>query len=132
MPYTQILIKQQDPITPQGTSEWTFVLTGAGMPPKTVSRVFSDNVPNADLQTWAYQQSIVREGVEALFARLREGQTFPIVAPTPPVPTAEDIWRAKVSRYLKGKELALTNATAIANLATLFADINATYLPEYL
>jgi len=132
MPYTLITIKQQDPITVQSTTEWTFVLTGAGMPPKTVSRVFSSNVPNAELQEWAYQQSVVREGVEALFARLREGQTFPIVAPTPPVPTAGQIWRAKVSRYLQGKALGLTNPTAIADLAALFDDINATYLPEYL
>jgi hypothetical protein len=132
MPYTQIQIKQQDPITAQGTSEWTFVLTGAGLPAKTVSRVFSDNVPNAELQTWAYQQSLTREGVEALFARLSVGQTFPIVAPSAPVLTAEQVWRAKVARYLQGKQLALTNATAISDLNALFADINATYLPVYL
>ena len=132
MPYTQIRIKQQDPITEQGTSEWTFELTGPGMPKKTVARVFTSNVPNAELQAWAYQQSLTREGVESLFARLREGQTFPIVAPSAVVPTAEEVWRVKVSRYMSAKALALTNATAISNRDALFVDINATYLSEYL
>jgi hypothetical protein len=50
----------------------------------------------------------------------------------PPAPSARQVWSAKVARYLAVKDLGLTDATSVADLAALKADIEATYLTAYL
>jgi hypothetical protein len=132
MPYENVELVQQDPVTAQGTSEFTFLFTGTGVPPKRLTRVFSEDVPNIEIRRWAIAQGQSRAGVETLIARIPVGTSMALTPIAPPTPTAEEVWRAKVKRYLAAKELALTNAGAISDRDALFVDINATYQSSYL
>lgn len=64
---------------------------------------------------------------------LQVGQTInPAAMPTPPAPTAEQVWLEKAQRLQRATSLNLTNATAVADVAALRTDVNATYQSAYL
>lgn len=109
--------------------------TGAAGEP-TVHREFMAGATTTaeELRTWAFGVVAELNSKRTNFntARAAVGQTLTTLAPTTPTPTAEDIWRGKVARYLRMQQVGLTGQTAVADLAALKSDIEATYDSAYL
>lgn len=84
------------------------------------------------VRQWAIAQAASLAAVKTVADNLTVGMSVNLTPITPAAPTAQQVWAAKVSRYLVGKNLGLTGATAAADLAALKADIEATYLTAYL
>lgn len=131
MPYTVATLVEKDPPGPDGTVAIRVEFTGAGEVTKREGYVIEGNTTVAALREWARSKAKRLES-KTIADTLTVGQSVNLAVPSAPTPTAEEIWRAKVARYHQGKALALTNGTAVSDLAALFTDINATYLSVYL
>lgn len=85
-----------------------------------------------ELRRWAYgvvedlndKRTVYNTTVAAV------GQTLSTLAPSVSPPTAKEVWWDKARRYQQMQAIGVTAATA--DLATLKADIEATYDPSYL
>lgn len=135
MAYTTAEYKSADEPFDDGSVRVTLELTGAGEKPKTINYVLSAIDTVETVRTWVDHQAVKIAPVKTILSQFTPGQKFAVRAIVPPVaqvPTPEQVWRAKVSRYLAAKDLALTNATAVSDRNALFADINSTYLTAYL
>lgn len=134
MAYTDWTVVEKDPPGPDGNVAIRIELTGAGEPTKRVGYVIDGNTTTQAMRlfVWSQANKTASKGVADTITVGLTGKTTKPADPAPPTPSQEDVWRAKVNRYLLAKELALTNATAITNRDALFADINATYLAAYL
>ena len=84
------------------------------------------------IRQWAINQASSMGSVKTVADNLTEGMSVNLTPIAAPAPTAQQVWQSKVNRYLAGKDLGLTGATAVADLAALKADIEATYLSAYL
>ena len=105
----------------------------AGEATKRIETIITKSDTVESKRLWADQQAVQFSGVKTIADQLVIGQRIAVRALAgPPAPTAKEIWQAKVNRYLAGKDLGLTGATAVADLAALKADIEATYLSAYL
>ena len=124
--YTNWTVAEEDPPGPDGTVAVRIDLSGGPEPIRRVAYTVDGNttVPGLKAFIWSQSNTVARKAVAALITL---GMTGAITRPPDPVPSAQDIWNGKVSRYLAGKNLALTNPQAITDLNALFADINATY-----
>jgi hypothetical protein len=56
----------------------------------------------------------------------------PKAPPDPVPPTAQQIWTTKANRLTRARGMGLTSQKAVDDLATLEADVNATYVTGYL
>ena len=66
----------------------------------------------------------------ATLPALQVGQTVPRLARVAPVPTAKQIWRSKLSRYLEVKDAGIT--AAATELAAMKDDLETTYQAGFL
>lgn len=105
-----------------------FIFTGnAGEPAVRRSFIVSSSTTATVLRNWVDDN--INE-LDKLFAAgslpaLQLGQIVPRLASVPPVPTAKDIWNAKLDRYLRVKDSGI--AAIATDLAALKADLEATY-----
>lgn len=83
------------------------------------------------IRRWCIDQAKNLGDVKTVADALTVGQSINLTPITPPVPTAEDVWRAKVSRYRSMMGLGLSGQAA-TDLAALKADLEATYVSAYL
>lgn len=70
------------------------------------------------------------EGTNDVLAAIAIGTSIPVTAPAAAAATALQIWQAKAQRLVRLQALVdagLNNATATSDIATLKADLNATY-----
>jgi hypothetical protein len=122
---------------PNGQVRLSVKFTGnAGEPPITRDLVINGNMTASALKQWAYDQVNDLNGTRtfATAAGLQPGQSVTIQAitpPTPPTPTAKEVWREKVSRYQRLSIVGLSGAAA-TDLAALLGDINTTYQAGFL
>jgi hypothetical protein len=59
------------------------------------------------------------------------GTVIPITRPAAPTPSAFQVWLTKAQRLVRVKQMALTNATAVAEVSALEADVNNTFVAGY-
>lgn len=83
------------------------------------------------IRRWCIEQAKNLADVKTVADALTVGQSINLTPITPPTPTAEEVWRAKVARYYRLAGLGLTGQAA-TDLAALKADIEATYVTAYL
>lgn len=83
------------------------------------------------IRRWCIDQAKNLADVKTVADSLTVGQSINLTPINPPAATAEEIWRAKVARYQRMAGLGLTGQAA-TDLATLKADIEATYVTAYL
>lgn len=132
MSYNLVTIKSNE-LLADGSTRLIMEFTGdAGEPAR--SRPFSVSGLSTMLQLrqWAQIQldDLNLGRTVAVTASLQIGQTINPAAAT--APTTEQIWLEKARRLLRATQLGLTNATAVADVAALRADVNATYLTAYI
>ena len=127
MPYDTATLVSQSP-GPDG-DHLVVEFTGPSLPPAQKTCYFAVGQTAADLKEWARGEAARlnrRRGV-----MLTVGQSVDLAAPTEPTPTAFDRWREKARRLVRVKELGLTNVTAVSEVNTLEAVVNATYQSGY-
>ena len=133
MAYNTATLIQKDPPNDDRRVRIVVQFSGnAGEP--TVRREYyvgpSDSL--SSVRQWAISQAASMGAVKTVADNLTEGMSVNLTPIAAPAPTAKEVWQSKVVRYLAGKDLGLTGATAVADLAALKADIVATYLSAYL
>ena len=119
---------------PNGSTRMVLQFTGNNGEP-VVAREFTivANTTATNFRNWVH--SVIAElnlmHSAASLPALQPGQIVPALAPTPPTPSAKNIWRNKVFLYdqLVGKSYAGTLAT---DMTALKADIEATYQAGFL
>lgn len=135
MAYTTAEIIAND-LQSNGTRLVKVRFTGnAGEPLKEAFATIDASTTVLSLRQWALAQVAQGENVHTIgtLPALQVGQLITLTAlPAPPVPTAEAIWLEKARRLQRAKAVGLTNSTAVADVAALDADVNATYLTTYL
>lgn len=131
MPYTTATLVEKQAPGPDGRVALIVEFTGAGEPTKREGYTLDGTTTILGLRAWARAKALSLES-KTIADQLTVGMSVNLASIAPPAPTAEEIWRAKVARYLQAKELGATNSTAIADRDALFADINATYQTAYL
>ena len=127
MPYDTATLVSQSP-GPDG-DHLVVEFTGPSLPPAQKTCYFSVGQTAADLKEWARGEAARlnrRRGVT-----LTVGQSVDLVAPAEPARTAFEIWVEKARRLIRLKQLGLTNITAVSEVTTLEADVNATYQSGY-
>lgn len=132
MAYNTATLVQKDPPGEDRRVRLVIEFTGnAGEP--TVRREYyvGPNDTGQTIRRWAIDQAKNLGDVKTIADALTVGQSINLAAITPPAPTAEEIWRAKVSRYQRMASLGLTGQAA-TDLAALKADIETTYVSAYL
>lgn len=136
MPLDTWTVVEKDAPGPDGSVAVRIDLTGAGEPTKRIGYVIVGGTPNPvrEMKTfiWSEANRKASKSSADLITVGMTGATNKPPDPAPPVPTPQEVWNAKVARYLAGKNLASTNVTAISDLNALFADINATYTTAFL
>lgn len=131
MPYTTATLVEKQAPGPDGRVALIVEFIGAGEPTKREGYTLDGTTTILGLRAWARSKAIALES-KTIADLLTVGMSVNLAVPATPAPTAEELWRAKVVRYLAAKNLDSTNVTAIADRNALFADINATYLTAYL
>lgn len=134
MPLDTWTVVEKDAPGPDGSVAVRIDLTGAGEPTKRIGYVIVGGTTVRDMKTfiWSEANRKASKSSADLVTIGMTGATNKPPDPAPPVPTAQEVWNAKVDRYLAGKALASTNVTAISDLNALFNDINATYTTAFL
>lgn len=136
MAYISATPRQKDPPGPDGRVRIVVEFAGDAGEPLIRREKYLDNEALADIQAWARAEVAALQGKRTSAGAIVVGTPISLVPPAPVVPTAAEIaekaWLEKANRLRRAKALGLTNATAVANIATLEADVNATYLPAYI
>lgn len=132
MAYNLATLVQKDPPNDERKVRIVVEFTGnAGEP--TVRREYyvsaSDTVQS--IRRWAIEQARNLGDVKTVADALTVGRSVNLTPLAAPTPTPEEVWRAKVARYNRMRELGLTGQAA-TDLAALKADIEATYVSAYL
>lgn len=133
MAYVTATILAND-LQPNGTRIVKVQFTGnAGEPVKYGTTTIDTATTALDLRRWAIAQAAQGDNVQTIgtLPALQVGQTLNVTPITPPAPTAQEIWLEKARRLVRLKALGLTNATAVADVAALQADVDAIYLTAY-
>lgn len=132
MAYTTATLVVKDHPLPDGQTRITVEFTGnAGEPARRETYLVGPNDTAQTIRRWAITQAQRFGNVKTIADALTVGQSVNLSPIADPAPTAEDLWRAKVSRYSRLQGLGLTGQVA-ADLAALKADIEATYVSAYL
>lgn len=132
MAYNTATLVQKDPPGEDRRVRLVIEFTGnAGEP--TVRREYYVSASDTALaiRRWCVEQAKNLGDVKTVADALTVGQSINLTPISPPVATAEEIWRAKVSRYRAMAQLGLSGQAA-TDLAALKADIEATYVTAYL
>lgn len=111
----------------------TFQFTGnAGEPVVRRAYVVSSSTTATTLRNWIANtiDELDLMHTAGTLAILQPGQTVPRLNRVNPAPTAKQIWRGKLDRYIHAKD---SGITAIASaLTTMKADLEATYQAGFL
>lgn len=132
MAYTTATLVLKDPPLSDGRVQITVEFTGAGEQPMRRQMHVGPTDTVQTIRRWAYEQAQNLGSVKTIADSLTVGQSINLTKIPDPTPSAEDVWQEKVRRYQRMAALGLTGATAAADLATLKADIEATYDSSYL
>lgn len=132
MAYNTATLIQKDPQGPDRRVRIVVEFTGnAGEPTVRLEYYVTPTDTAQTIRRWAIGQAKNLGDVKSIADSLTVGQSINLTPITPPAATAEEIWRAKVARYVRMKDLGLSGQ-AVTDLAALKADIEATYLSVYL
>ncbi len=132
MAYNLATLVLKDPPLADGRVQITVEFTGnAGEPAMRRQMFVGPSDTTQSIRRWAIEQAKNLGDVKTVADALTVGQSVNLTPINPPTATAEEIWRAKVLRYARMKDLGLTGQAA-TDLAALKADIEATYLTAYL
>lgn len=134
MAYTTATLISKSPYLTDGRVPIEVEFTGnAGEPPVSQKYTLGPGDTALTMRAWAAQMAASLNAVKTFAGNLTVGQSIsviPIPSPLDPVPTAKDVWLEKFRRYqrMSGTSVAWQFA---ADLATLKADLEATYLTGY-
>lgn len=132
MAYNTATLVLKDPPLADGRVQITVEFTGNAGEPAMRRQMFVGPTDTAQsIRRWCIEQAKNLGDVKTIADSLTVGQSINLTPITPPATTAEEIWRAKVSRYQRLAGLGLTGQAA-TDLAALKADIEATYVTAYL
>lgn len=132
MAYATATLISKDPPLPDGRVQITVDFIGnAGEPTMRRQMYVGPDDTAQSIRRWAIAQAKILGDVKTIADALTVGQSINLAAIVPPAATAEEVWRAKVSRYQRMAGMGLTGQAA-TDLAALKADIEATYLTAYL
>lgn len=132
MSYNTATLVQKDPPSEDRRVRIVVEFTGnAGEP--AVRREYYVNAADTTqtIRRWCIEQAKNLGDVKTVADALTVGQSVNLTPINPPTPTAEEVWRAKVARFNRMRELGLSGQAA-TDLAALKADIEATYVTAYL
>lgn len=132
MAYTTATLVLKDPPLADGRVQITVEFTGnAGEPPMRRQMHVGPTDTAQSIRRWCIEQAKNLGDVKTIADSLNIGQSINLtpIAQTPP--SAEEVWRGKVSHYARFQGLGLTGQIA-TDLAALKADIEATYDSSYL
>lgn len=132
MAYTTATLVLRDPPLADGRVQITVEFTGnAGEQAMRRQMHVGPTDTTQTIRRWCIEQAKNLGDVKTVADALTVGQSINLTPINPPTPTAEDIWRGKVSRYRSMAQLGLSGQ-AVTDLAALKADIEATYVSAYL
>lgn len=132
MAYNTATLVLKDPPLADGRVQITVEFTGnAGEPPMRRQMHVGPDDTGASLRRWAISQAKSLGDVKTIADSLTVGQSINLTPLATPAATAEEVWRVKVAQYQRMAGLGLTGQAA-TDLATLKADIEATYVSAYL
>lgn len=132
MAYNTATLVQKDPAGDDRRVRIVVEFSGnAGEPTVRRERYVTSADTLQSIRQWAISEAVSMGAVKTVADNLTVGMSVNLTPISVPAPTAEQIWRAKVSRYQAMKDLGLAGQAA-TDLATLKADIEATYLSAYL
>lgn len=132
MAYNTATLIQKDPPSPDRRVRIVVEFSGnAGEPTVRQEYYVTPADTTQSIRRWAIEQAKNLGDVKTVADALTVGQSVNLTPINPPAATAEEIWRAKVARYRAMKDLGLTGQSA-TDLASLKADIEATYVSNYL
>lgn len=132
MAYTTATLVLKDPPLADGRVQITVEFTGNAGEPVMRRQMFVGPSDTAQtIRRWAIAQAKDLGDVKTIADSLTVGQSVNLTPIATPAATNEEIWRAKVARYRALSSLGLIGQAA-TDLATLKADIEATYLSAYL
>lgn len=129
--YTTATLVQKDPPGPDGRVALTIEFTGTGETPQRRGYMLDGQDTAATVKAWAIAEAGRLNGAKTIASNLTVGQSVSLVPASPPAPTAEQVWRSKVSRYQQLAPLGLAGQAA-TDLAALKSDIETTYVSTYL
>jgi hypothetical protein len=133
MAYTTATLKSKDQPFADGRVRIIITFTGnAGEPSIDRDFILNAETTGLELRRWAINEAAGLLARKTIVDSLTIGQSINLTPIAPPVPTAREIWEGKANRLRRAKELGLTNATAVSELTTLEADVNATYVAGYI
>jgi len=132
MAYNTATLVLKDPPLADGRVQITVEFTGnAGEPAMRRQMFVGPTDTGQSIRRWCIEQAKNLGDVKTIADSLTVGQSINLTPINPPAATPEEIWRAKVVRYARMKDLGLTGQAA-TDLAALKADIEATYVSTYL
>lgn len=132
MAYNTATLIQKDPPSPDRRVRIVVEFTGnAGEPTVRQEYYVTPTDTAQSIRRWAIEQAKNLGDVKTIADALTVGQSVNLTPINPPAATAEEVWRAKASRYQRMAGLGLSGQAA-TDLAALKVDIEATYLSAYL
>lgn len=132
MAYTTATLVLKDPPLSDGRVQITVEFTGnAGEPPMRRQMFVGPTDTTQTIRRWCIEQAKNLGDVKTVADSLTVGQSINLTPIATPAATAEEVWRAKVARFNRMRELGLSGQAA-TDLAALKADIEATYASAYL
>lgn len=132
MAYNTATLVQKDPPGEDRRVRLVVEFTGnAGEPVVRREYYVTASDTTQTIRRWCIEQAKNLGDVKTVADALTVGQSINLAPITPPAPTAEEVWRAKVGRYQRMVGLGLSGQAA-TDLSALKADIEATYVSAYL
>ena len=133
MAYNVATIIQKDPVGTDGRVHCVVAFTGNAGEPEERRDFYVDGSTTAlSVRIWAREQVASLNGRKTIADAVTVPFVINLAAPAVTPPTAEQVWLEKARRLVRAKAIGLTNATAVANINTLQADVDATYVAAYL
>lgn len=130
--YQNPTVIANDPIA-EGDSRIRLQFTGnAGEPTAQRTLIIPDGTTNQSIRNMVDDliNQLDRKRTAATMPILQVGNTINRLAPAVPPPTAKEVWRGKLSRYMEVKDSGI--AAAASELAAMKADLEATYQAGFL
>ena len=132
MAYNTATIVLKDPPLADGRVQIAVEFTGnAGEPAMRRQIHVGPDDTGASLRRWAISQAKSLGDVKTIADSLTVGQSINLTPIATPAATAEEVWRAKVARFNRMRELGLSGQAA-TDLAALKSQIEETYVSSYL
>ena len=132
MAYNAATIIQKDPVGTDGRVHCVVAFTGNAGEPEERRDFYVDGSTTAlSVRIWAREQVASLNGRKTLADAVTVPFVINLAAPAVTPPTAEHVWLEKARRLVRAKAMGLTNATAVANITALQAEVDSTYIDGY-